>query len=151
MKGDRLPDPDHVLRYVSPSHLDHGEVAGSAFYSRPRDENMTSFNWMECCAAKIEDQVSEIRGRQRLTLKKTGSFAMLNVGAVLSALKEAFPDDCKSEFIHDPLEAEDPFVEDDSHALMTHMPYMPPDGDPLVEAMGDVIADCVMELFPAVL
>jgi hypothetical protein len=102
---------------------------------------------MECFAGECEEQVAQIRGRQRLKPAKTAVLARLNIGTVINALKEAFPKDCKSEFVYDPLEADEKFQFDDiSHSLMTSMPA---EGEPLVEAMGDVIAECVIEQFPA--
>jgi hypothetical protein len=146
MKGDSLPDTDHVLRYVQPRCIEHvdgtPQIQGAAFYSRPRDDNMTSFNWMECHEGSWEEQVREIRQRARMQYKASGLLAQLNVGHVMSTLRDAFQEDCLSQFVHDPLDADDQFpLADISHSLMMHMPA---DGEPLAEAIGDVLADCII-------
>lgn len=153
MKGELVSDEAHVLRYVQPKCIEIAEdgtptVQGTAFWSRPRDNNMPSYNWMECFDGTIEQQVDEIRNRKRMNYSATALLARLNVGIVINALHDAFSEECLSRFIHDPLDPDPPQYEldDPSHALMTHMPA---EGEPLVEAIGDILAGCIIGQFPA--
>lgn len=151
MKGDRLPGDAHVLRYIQPRCIENRDgvpdIQGTAFWSRPRDDNMTSFNWMERFGGTHDEKVNEIRSRARLQYKAKGLLAKLNVGSVMQILDERLNGQSLSHFIEDPLEAEPPHhLEDPSHTLMTHMPA---EGELLVEAIGDILAECVLDHYPA--
>lgn len=153
MKGDILPDSDHVLRYVRRSFVDPGAatgVQGAAFISRPIDENQASYNWMEFYEGEDEQRVQEIVSRSRLTRKPRDLFVKLNVGNVLAEVKSAFADEENLpdlSFVHDPLDADEKFqLDDQSHSLMINMPAT---GEPLAQAIGDVIAECIIDSFPA--
>jgi len=151
MKGDSLPSEAHVLRYAQPRCIDERdgvrEIQGTAFWSRPRDENMTSYNWMECFAGSHDERIQEIRKRARIEYKAKGLLAKLNVGSVMHVLEEKLNGKCLSRFIEDPLNPEPPNHGDDpSHTLMTHMPA---EGELLVEAIGDILAECVIDQYPA--
>ena len=65
MKGDPVPDTDHILRYVGGSHVDvteHGQpyLAGSGFIAKPKDHNRPSYNWLECMEGALEQQVQQV-------------------------------------------------------------------------------------------
>ncbi len=51
MKGDQLPDDDHVVRYVKPSFLLNEKVTGDAFELRINETGL-SVNWLEIIEAR---------------------------------------------------------------------------------------------------
>lgn len=150
MTGNELPKPDHVLRYAAPQHIDDDgsgrRILGSAFWSRPVDNNMASYNWLEKIGAELEECVQAVRDRKRLRYAKTALLGKLNIGEVEENLASAFPKLPKSIFKHDPLEATEEHCQDDSHSLLINMPAK---DEPFVEAMGDLIAEYVQTTFPA--
>ena len=46
MRGDALPDADHVSRYCKPSTVQDGKVQPNAFFFRD-GEDYLSVNWLE--------------------------------------------------------------------------------------------------------
>jgi len=46
MKGDPIPDKDHIARLCSPKTVPDGQIEASAFLLR-RDEESLSINWLE--------------------------------------------------------------------------------------------------------
>ena len=144
MKGDSLPDEDRVVRYVPPRRLIDGEVAdGSAFYPRPGEAGL-SVNWLEALASGGTDPLTEVRRLSRLRLRKSGRFAELKVGEVLRAVSEELD---TLQIIHDPLDAAEGFPADPSHSQIVGMPSADTDEALLV---GDMIAECVSAMHPAV-
>lgn len=150
MTGDDLPKPDHVLRYVAPKHIDDvgngRQILGTAFWSRPSDNNMASYNWLEKAGGALDECVQAIRDRKRMNYAKTALLGKLNVGEVVENLASGFPERPASIFKHDPLQATAQHCEDDTHSLLINMPA---EDEPFVEAMGDLIADFVQDTFPA--
>ena len=146
--GESVADEHHVLRYVRPSSIaGDGTINGSEFRLRPDrpDDVGVSVSWMECFDPPQANQVSEVRRRTRLTLRRTGCFARLNVGRVRSHVRTAVGS--RISVVHDPLPVAGAFVADPAHSLLTGLPT----GDsPEAEALGDLIAECIGERFPAV-
>ncbi len=61
MKGDILPDTDHVTRHCRPKQVENGEIQGSAFMLR-KDELGLSVDWLEKLnCSNREDEIAEIR------------------------------------------------------------------------------------------
>jgi hypothetical protein len=155
MKGDKLPGNHHVLRFIGRKFIEpDGEVMtiqGGAFLSRPRDDNMTSYNWLEYFDGDAEYQVEKVREHKRLRHHKNDMFAKLNVGAVLSKLRSDLPPEDgfpNFDFLHDPLESDDKHpLPDESHSLMINVPE---EEQPLAQAVGDLIAECILESFYAI-
>ena len=46
MKGDKIPDSDHISRFCRPMQVEDGQIQSPAFMLRPKDENL-SVNWLE--------------------------------------------------------------------------------------------------------
>jgi hypothetical protein len=148
MKGDDLPEDDHVVRYVKPSAIqEDGTVDGSEFRLRPHrpDETGVSVNWLECFAPDIDNQMQEVRRRYRLKVRAAGRFAQLNIGAIKRHLAEVID---TVRVVHDPLAAEDGFEEDQSHSEITGLPQGASDQAALI---GDMIAECICAVHPAVI
>lgn len=142
--GD-LPDDAHIVRYISPSRVDeNGVVNGKAFRLRP-NENGLSVNWLDFFAdLGKSEQLNEVRRLSRLELRSNGRFAELNVGVAKQAVRAELPN---LRFIHDPLPAVDEYDADPSHSQIAELP---PLSDSQRSAMiGDMIARCVLNLYPA--
>lgn len=151
MKGDPVPDEDHILRYVGGKHVDRDEegnpvVTGGGFIARPRDDNEPSYNWLECLNGTLEERVQQVRDAARISYGAKAMLAKLNVGRVMQHVRGNTDDDRAVTVIHDPLEAENGHPPDPSHALMTNVPD---EDDPEGERVGDLIAECVCDTFPA--
>lgn len=146
MRGDDLPAADHIVRYVKPSMIEEdGAPNGSEFRLRPNrpDETGLSVNWLEAFVGDKSHQISEVRRLYRLKVRKTGRFAELNIGSVQAKVAEELE---TLRIVHDPLDAKDDFDADPSHAEITGLP---PGDSPEAEMIGDIIAECVLDMHPA--
>ena len=87
MKGEPLPDQDHISRYCAPKTAPDGKPTGASFMLRPIDPFL-SVNWMEYFGDIGQDaQINKIRESIELSLAASGSFAVLNVGAILDQVQ----------------------------------------------------------------
>ena len=106
MRGDPIPDDDHIVRYVKPTGIGaNGSINGSEFRLRPErpDDTGVSVNWLECFRSLSRvGQLAAVRQLFRLSVKATGRFAELNVGRVRRHLAEELPN---LSVVEDPLEA----------------------------------------------
>lgn len=151
MKGDLIPDADHILRLVGGSHVDTDEngnpvITGGGFIARPRDDNKPSYNWLETFEGTVAEQVQQVRNVSRMAPGATAKLARLNVGEVRRHIEANTDESRVVTVIHDPLDEENGKAADPSHALMTNIPT---EDDPQGEQIGDLIAQCVIESFPA--
>jgi len=147
MKGDDLPAGDHIVRYVKPSMIEEdGTANGAEFRLRPNrpDETGLSVNWLEVFDADKAQQIAQVRRLYRLSVKRTGRFAELNIGEVRAKVAEELE---SLRILHDPLAAEGVFADDNSHAEITGLPS----GDsPEADMIGDMIAECVIGMHAAI-
>ena len=146
MIGDELPDEDHFVRYAKPTGIrEDSTVDGSEFrlrLNRP-DDTGVSVQWLECYHDLPKaDQLAQVRIVSRLTLKKRGRFAELNIGTVKRHVSEELE---AMQIVHWPLEANDKFPDDPSHAEITGLP--PGDSDQAA-LIGDMIAQCIIQTHP---
>jgi hypothetical protein len=92
--------------------------------------------------------LAEIKHRKRFRYEKRGKLVRLNVSATEQhirinavaanlAIVEAIA------FVHDPLEAENPYPADLSHSLASGVPKI--GSSPEVELIGDLFLDCILE------
>jgi len=148
MIGDDLPDDDHIVRYVKATSIrEDGTVDGSEFRLRPSrpDDTGVSVQWLDYHRDLPKaDQLAQIRSVSRLTLKKKARFAELNVGQVKRHVSEELE---AMRIEHWPLEANGEYPADPSHAEVTGLP--PGDSD-LAALVGDLIAQFVIGLHPAI-
>ena len=147
MRGDDLPAADHVVRYVKPSMiLEDGTPDGSDFRLRAArpDETGLSVNWLEAFEPPKTQQLSEVRRLFRLSVRRNGRFAELDVGTTLRTVSEKLT---TLRMLHDPLEATAEFDADPSHAQIVGLP--PGDSDEAA-LIGDLIAECVVGMHPAI-
>jgi hypothetical protein len=85
LKGESLPNSDHVLRYCKPTTVAEGVVQASAFELRVdehgTEEEYLSVFWMEHIHPNDHDlQVAGVLSQSPISLKKNGRLAKLNVG-----------------------------------------------------------------------
>ena len=147
MKRDDLPAGDQIVRYVKPSMIqEDGTADGSDFRLRSSkpDETGLSVNWLEAFEPGKVHQLNEVRRLCRLRLRPSGRFAEMNVSTVLREVTKELD---TLRIVRDPLEAENDFDADPSHAEIIGLP--PGDSDQAV-LVGDLIADCVIDMHPAI-
>lgn len=116
MKGDIVPDKDHVSRLCGGSHIDDGVVQAGAFLLAA-GHSYLSVNWLEYLG--LNDRASEIAEVQRVmaTKRKVGATARLAV-AVVGEMRSLVRDDSEDarelRVHHEPEEA--PHRSDPSHS-----------------------------------
>ena len=148
MHANDLPDEANVVRYIKPTMVfEDGSVDGSEFCLRAHrpDDTGVSVNWLECFGnlSKAE-QLDEVRRLSRLDMRKSGRLAELNVGTTKHYIRNE-PDDLR--FIHTPLPAESDYEADPSHSEIVGLP---PGNSPQAALIGDMIAECIEAIHPAV-
>jgi hypothetical protein len=139
MKGQAIPDSDHVGRYCKASTVENGEISAAAFMMRETEEYL-SVNWLE--VLKSPSRASQIRDLQELYTKKlkvgaTARIAILNVGTLRSKVERESPDSRLLRVLHEPEEPDDP-----SHAGIYEIPHDD-------EIIAELIAQVVLEKYPA--
>ena len=147
MKRGDLPAGDQIVRYVKPSMIqEDGTPDGSDFRLRSTkpDETGLSVNWLGAFESGKALQLEEVRRLCRLRLRPNGRFAELNVG---TAIREVVKELDTLRIVHDPLDTNDDFDADPSHAEIAGLP--PGDSDHAA-LVGDLIAECVTDMHPAV-
>ena len=147
MKREDLPAGGQIVRYVKPSMIqEDGTPDGSDFRLRSTkpDETGLSVNWLGAFEPGKTHQLEEVRRLCRLRLRPNGRFAELNVGTVIRAVAKELD---TLRIVHDPLEAKEGSDADPSHAEIVGLP--PGDSDQAA-MVGDLIAECVIDMHPAV-
>jgi hypothetical protein len=139
MKGQAIPDSDHVGRYCKASTVENGEISAAAFMMRETEEYL-SVNWLE--VLKSPSRASQIRDLQELYTKKlkvgaTARIAILNVGTLRSKVERESLDSRLLRVLHEPEEPDDP-----SHAGIYEIPHDD-------EIIAELIAQVVLEKYPA--
>jgi hypothetical protein len=139
MKGQAIPDSDHVGRYCKASTVENGEISATAFMMRETEEYL-SVNWLE--ELKRPSRASQIRDLQEVYNKKlkvgaTARIAILNVGTLRSKVERESPDSRLLRVLHEPEEPDDP-----SHAGIYEIPHDD-------EIISELIAQVVLENHPA--
>ena len=145
MKGEDLPEQDHIVRYVKPTMVKrNGDADGSSFVLRTnmRDESGLSVNWLEVLGSGRSTQMRAVRRLARIQLKRNGRLAELKIGEVLQSVTREL---ATLRIIHDPLEEFERFAADPSHALIAGLPAGDSEHAILV---GDLIAKCVTSMHP---
>ena len=147
MKREDLPPDDHIVRYVKPSMIRRdGTPDGADFRLRPNrtDETGLSVNWLEMFGFRKDHQLAEVRRLCRLERKPAARFAELNVGATIRAVSE---ESMSLRIVHEPLEGDEVYETDPSHAEIIGLP---PGESDLAMLVGDLISQCVVAMHPAI-
>ena len=112
MKGDKIPDQNHIARYCKPTQVSDGQIQATAFMLRAGEESL-SVNWLEFlnCSSR-ESEITEIRNiySAKLNVGARAKIAVLNVGEVRQKVHTESPDGRNLEVIHVPL------IDDPSHS-----------------------------------
>jgi hypothetical protein len=141
MKGQQIPDSDHIARFCKPSTVDNGEIQATAFMVRQAEEYL-SVNWLE--ELKCSTRASEIRELQDLYAKKfnrispNARVAILNVAMVYSKVRDESPDQRLLKILHEPITT----PPDPSHAGIYNI-------HPDDELIGELIREVIQETHPA--
>ncbi len=109
MKGDRIPDPDHVARYCKPMQVSDEQIQATAFMLRSGEESL-SVNWLEfleCPSRECEIDELQKTYAAKLNIGLRARIAILSVGEVRRKVLEESPDRRKIDVLHDP-EEKDP-------------------------------------------
>jgi len=112
MKGEKIPDQNHIARFCRPMQVPDGQIQATAFMLRA-DEESLSVNWLEFlnCSSR-ECEITKIRTiySEAFTIGARAKIAVLNVGEVCEKVLTESPDGRNLEVLHDPL------VNDQSHS-----------------------------------
>lgn len=124
MKGSEIREDQRVVRYVKPRLIHStGHADPEAFVLRMCDDGTPeaglSVNWLDVFPGGTENQLKEVIRHLRLNVTRRGRFAEFVVGDLTAFLAE---ENINGSVIHDPLKAEDDFLEDPSHALVLGLP-----------------------------
>lgn len=111
MKGDTIPDNNHIARLCLPKHVDNEQIQATAFQLRPPNEVFLSVNWLEFlnCQSR-ESEIEEIKKvyNEKLDVRPRAKIAVLNVGEVRKKVLTESQDGRNLEVLHDPEEPVDP-------------------------------------------
>lgn len=106
MKGDKIPDEDHISRLCFPKHVDktYGEIQATAFMLREGEESL-SVNWLEILKLQNRDcELSEIKSiyKSKFSVNPNAKIAILNIGEVCDIVNKESEDNRILEILHDP-------------------------------------------------
>ena len=138
MKGEKIPDPDHIARFCKPMQISDGQIQAVAFMLRPGEVSL-SVNWLEFLNCPNRDsEITEIRNiySAKLNVGARAKLAVINVGEVCEKVLTESPDRRNVEVLHDPME------DDPSHSGIYNLE---PDG----ELIAELILETVRETYPA--
>lgn len=114
MKGDKIPDQNHIARYCKSTQVSDGQIQATAFMLRTGEESL-SVNWLEFlnCSSR-ESEITEIRNiySAKLNVGVHARIAILNIGEVRKKVLAESPDRRNLEVLHDPA----PEMNDPSHS-----------------------------------
>jgi len=143
MNDVEIPDHDHVVRYVRPRLvLPDGSIDGSAFRLAHGHSGL-SVNWLEWFDdLSVLEQGDHVWRLSRLTMKRNGRLAQLNVGAS----KRSVGSNASLRFVQVPLPAEQDYEADPSHSEVVGLPS----DSSMAARVGDLIAWSVTAVHPAI-
>lgn len=139
MKGQAIPDSDHVGRYCKASTVENGEISAAAFMMRETEQYL-SVNWLEVLnRSERAIQIRDLRSlyATKLRVGTAARIAVLNVGALRAKVERESPDSRLLRVLHEPEEPDDP-----SHAGIYEIPHDD-------EIIAELIAQVVLEKYPA--
>lgn len=140
MKGDVIPDADHVARYCPASCVDGNEIQPTAFRLRRPQETYLSVNWLE--SLKLQNRADEVAALQKilatkLTIGSRARIAVLNVGNTRAHVRGQSPNNHNLPVLHEPEDA------DPSHSGIHDIDL---DNETMI---SELIAQTVLEAHPA--
>ena len=105
MKGEAIPDQNHIARFCRPMQAPEGQIQATAFMLRA-DEESLSVNWLEFLnCSNRESEITKIRTiySETFNVRASARIAVLNVGEVRKKVLTESPDGRNLEVLHDPL------------------------------------------------
>lgn len=144
MKGDVVPNADHVSRLCGGSHVrEDGSIAATAFKPRP-GEPYLSVNWLEFL--ELRDRAAELAEVRRVLASKravgsTARLGLLNVGEAMAIVRTHMPLVQSLSVRHEP-ELVAGLPQDPSHSGI----YGVPEDD---NTVSELLAQVVHEVHPA--
>lgn len=111
MRGDTIPDKNHIARYCKPTQAPDGQIQATAFMLRA-DEESLSVDWLEFlnCSSR-ESEITKIRNIYSTRFRSVGAsakIAVLNVGEVREKVLKESQDRRNLEVLHNPENPDDP-------------------------------------------
>jgi hypothetical protein len=104
MKGDKIPDQDHIARLCLPKNISDEQIQATAFIVRVGEESL-SVNWLEFLKClNRQSEIAQLRKiyTEKLEVKARAKIAILNVGEVCNKVLTESPDRRNLEILHDP-------------------------------------------------
>jgi hypothetical protein len=141
MRGDKIPDPDHISRFCRPMQAPEGQIQATAFMLRSVD-NYLSVNWLENLNCSSRDhEINEIRNiySEKFKVGARAKIAVLNVGKVREKVLTESPDKRNIEVLHEPIEND---MYDPSHSGIYNLKQDD-------ELIAELILETVHEVHPA--
>lgn len=139
MKGDKIPDHNHIARYCKPMQVPDGQIQATAFMLRAGEESL-SVNWLEFLnCSNRETEITEIRRIYSKNFSNIGAharIAVLNVGEVREKVLSESPDGRNLEVLHNPA------IGDPSHSGIYNLKQDD-------ELIAELILETVLETYPA--
>ncbi|MCK4619278.1 MAG: hypothetical protein KAT52_04985 [Desulfobacterales bacterium] len=105
MKGDTIPDQNHIARFCRPMQAPEGQIQATAFMLRADDESL-SVNWLEFLnCSNRENEITKMRTiySETFDVGARARIAILNVGEVRKKVLTESQDGRNLEVLHDPL------------------------------------------------
>ena len=141
MKGDKIPENDHISRLCDNKHVHDGQIQATAFQLRKGEEGL-SINWLEllqCSNREIE--INEIRKTlfSKLSIGKRAKIAVLNVGKTCNHVLLESEDNRNLDVLHDPIDTVE--ISDPSHSEIYNLKYED-------ESISELILETVLETYP---
>jgi hypothetical protein len=141
VKGDQIPDPDHIARFCRPGQVADEQIQATAFMLRSNEEYL-SVNWLEYLNCSNRDhEINEIRNvySAKLNIGARAKIAVLNVGEVCERVLKESEDRRNLEVLHDPIEDD---LYDPSHSGIYNLTQDD-------ELIAELILETVHEAYPA--
>ena len=141
MKGDKIPDQDHIARLCKPTTAPDGQIQATAFMlNKNKKEESLSVNWLEFlnCSSR-ESEVKELQKIYERTFNRVGAgakIAILNVSDVCKKVLTESSDRRNIEVLHDPEQV------DQSHSGIYNLKYED-------EEIAELILETVNESYSA--
>jgi hypothetical protein len=141
VKGDQIPDPDHIAKFCRPGQVADEQIQATAFMLRSNEEYL-SVNWLEYLNCSNRDhEINEIRNvySAKLNIGARAKIAVLNVGEVCERVLKESEDRRNLEVLHDPIEDD---LYDPSHSGIYNLTQDD-------ELIAELILETVHEAYPA--
>ncbi len=146
MKGNTVPDDNHIARLCLRQHVDNGQILATGFNLRLSDVFL-SVNWLEYLRCPSRDkEIAEIQKvySVKLTIKPDAKIAVLNVGEVREKVLTGSQDRRNLKVLHEPLpDPSHPNINDPSHSGIYNLKQ-----NDRIE-IGELIRQAVLKTYPA--